>query len=537
MPTNIEARFTIHDNGTTTLRNIGKETKKAKKETESFGNTAANAGKKANNSQKQANETLKQTSKGYQQATEDVKTYIDAQGRLRDEKGKFLPMGGAGGVGGAAGTAGNPFRSWTVGAMSFAAAGYTVKKAWDAAMSAINASAMQKVQETTFQALTNSKEAGSALYDYVSAYARVSAFGREELANATTAYITYAKSTDQLERMIKLTERLYAKDPTQGAEGAVFAMRELLSGDTMSIKDRFNMSGFSGEKIRNFANTGDIEGMLDYVDQMFNRFGATQEVVDANYDNLITQTNIFASNMKTAIAESATPAMETLSGVMQKLNAEMAVGKYQPFINLMSNGMKLIGSGIAWVADNLNWLAPTIVGVTTAAIAYQGTLLLVKGATTAATAATAIMNVVTGAATGNFVKAAAGAVALAGGLAAIAAVSKKVDAQTDIDLSSAKAALANFENDFPSAMQANVPVEVANSAPIKVKGEVEIEEESLRYMLDIQGQKWLAKFTTATLAPQNVFNNTVIRETADFDEFTQTTIESLQTVLETAPTL
>ena len=46
MPTNIEARFTIHDNGTTTLRNIGKETKKAKKETEAFGNTAASAGKK-----------------------------------------------------------------------------------------------------------------------------------------------------------------------------------------------------------------------------------------------------------------------------------------------------------------------------------------------------------------------------------------------------------------------------------------------------------------------------------------------------------
>ena len=197
-------------------------------------------------------------------------------------------------------------------------------------MDAINLSAMQKVQETTFQALLNSKAAGSALYDYVSAYAKVSALGREDIANAVTAYSAYTKNADQLERMIKLTERLYAKDPTQGAEGAVFAMRELLSGDTMSIKDRFNMSGFSGETIRNFANTGDIEGMLDYVDQMFNRFGATQEVVDANFDNLTTQTNIFTSNLKTAIAESATPAMETLAGTMRRLNAEMDAGKYQP---------------------------------------------------------------------------------------------------------------------------------------------------------------------------------------------------------------
>ena len=153
-------------------------------------------------------------------------------------------------------------KAWGSGAVSIAAAAYTAKKAWDAAMGAINMAALQKVQETTFQALTNSKKAGSALYGYVSEYAKVSAFGREELANATTAYITYAKSTAQLERMIKLTERLYAKDPSQGAEGAVFAMRELLSGDTMSIKSRFNMSGFSGAKIRAFADTGDIEGLL-----------------------------------------------------------------------------------------------------------------------------------------------------------------------------------------------------------------------------------------------------------------------------------
>src|SRR5699024_6094838 len=156
-------------------------------------------------------------------------------------------------------------------------------------MSAINLSAMQQVQETTFQALLNSQEAGSALYDYVSAYARTSALGREDIANAVTAYSAYTKNIDQLEQLIKMTERLYAKDPTQGASGAVFAMRELLSGDTMSIKDRFNMSGFSGETIRNFANTGDIEGLLSYVDAQFNKFGATQAVVDANFDNLTTR--------------------------------------------------------------------------------------------------------------------------------------------------------------------------------------------------------------------------------------------------------
>lgn len=530
MSANLETKFIIHDNGSITLKNIGRETKKtqkefkkAKSESDSFGNTAAAAGKKSNNAQKQTNRTLKQTAKGYQEVTEEVNTYIDAQGRLRDEKGRFLPMGSAAGAGS------NPLRSWTADMMSFAAVGYTAKKAWDGAMKAINLSAMQKVQETTFQALLNHKEAGSALYDYVSAYAKISALGREEIANAVTAYTAYTKNADQLERLIKLTERLYAKDPSQGAEGAVFAMRELLSGDTMSIKDRFNMGGFSGETIRNFANTGDIEGLLDYVDQMFNKFGATQEVVDANYDNLITQTNIFASNMKTAIAESATPAMENLSGVMKRLNNDMSAGKFQPFIALMSNGMELIGSGVLWVADNLNWLAPAVFGVTTAFIIYKGVQM-------GATFALGIFQAVTALTTGNVIKLAGAVAGLVGGMAMMSKLSKDIDLQTDLDVSSAKEAFASFEKDLPG-LQKDVPVHVSNSAPIKVKGEVEIEEESLRYMLDIQGQKWLAKFTTATLAPQNIFNGTVIRETADFEEFTQATIDSLKTATETIPNI
>ncbi len=511
-----------------------KESKRLQKEVDQTGKASAKAADTATKGMQNTQKQIKQTTKEIEQqkkayndtAKEADKFYRDARGRLRDQRGRFVPDGGAsGGVGGAGGAGSGSFGGFSLaGAASFAAAGYAAKKAWDGAMGAINLSAMQKVQETTFQALLNHKEAGSALYDYVSAYAKVSALGREDLANAVTAYSTYTKDADQIERLIKLTERLYAKDPTQGAQGAAFAMKELLSGDTMSIKDRFNMSGFSGAKIRDFANSGDIEGMLDYVDEMFNRFGATQEVVDANYDNLITQTNIFSSNLKTAIAESATPAMEKLAGVMRKLNADMDAGKYQPFINLMANGMQLIGNGIAWVAENINWLAPAVVGVTTAFLIYKGTQLAVAATTAIVSAATNLM-------TGNLLGAASAALALVGGLAAVNAVSKNIDVKTDLDVESAKAKFAAFSDEL-STGNAKMPVEVSNSAPIKVKGEVEIEEESMRYMLDIQGKQWLAKFTTATIAPQNVFNGTVIRETADFDEFTQTTIDSLRTAIE-----
>lgn len=509
MAQTLDARFQIKDDGSVVLKNISKELHKVKSNTkdtskaaDAFGDTSVGATKRARKGHEELNNTIAGTEEAYKKLGEH-------QGNAEGWNS------GSSGV-----------RSLIGNAASFAAVGMAARKAWKGTMDAINHSALQKVQETTFQALLNSKEAGSALYDYVSAYAKVSALGREDVANAVTAYSSYTKNADQLERMIKLTERLYAKDPTQGAEGAVFAMKELLSGDTMSIKSRFNMSGFSGETIRNLANSGDIEGMLEYIDQMFNRFGATQEVVDANFDNLTTQTNIFTSNLKTAIAESATPAMETLAGTMRRLNSEMDAGKYQPFIALMSNGMELIGNGIAWVAENLNWLAPAVVGITTAFIVYKGVQMT-------ATAAMAIFKAVMALTTLDVVNLTAAIIGLIGGMAAMAAVSKKIDAGVSLDIETAKKQYAGLSANLPAA-GAKLPVEVANTSPIKVKGEVEIEEESMRYLLDIQGQKWLAKFSTATLAPQMIFNGTTIEKTTDFDEFADYALESLRTSVETA---
>lgn len=244
------------------------------------------------------------------------------------------------------------------------------------------------------------------------------------------------------------------------------------------------------------------------------------------FDNLTTQTNIFTSNLKTAIAESATPAMETLAGTMRRLNAEMDAGKYQPFIVLMANGMELIGSGIAWVAENLNWLAPAVLGGATAFIVYKGVQMT-------ATAAMAIFKAVTALTTLDVVNLTAAVAGLVGGMAAMSAVSKQIDTGVEMDMESAKKQFADLSANLPAA-GAKLPVEVANSAPIKVKGEVEIEEESMRYLLDIQGQKWLAKFSTATLAPQMIFNGTTIEKTADFDEFAEYALESLRTSVETA---
>ena len=377
---------------------------------------------------------------------------------------------------------------------------YLAKKALDGTFAAINTAALQKVQETTFQALLKSDEAGSALYKYVGAYAEVSALGREDVAKGVTSFMTVTRDIDQIERLIKMTERLYAKDPTQGAEGAVFALKEALAGDVLSMRNRYGITGLSGESLR----AADAAGKIDQIDAALNQFGATQEVVDRNFNSLLTQANIFSSNLKTEIGEQATPVMNNLAQVMARLNANMEAGKYQPFINLMVNGMRLIGNGIAWVMENADKLIPVLGGVVTGLLAY-------KAAQQGAALWTMITDIAVKGLTGNWAE----AIGILAGVTAAAwgpsAAFSAIDAQIDTT------SLDEYKSAAGTAMQ-SIPVEIANEDPLKVTGEVEIEQENMKYLMDIAGAKFFAQYSTATLAPQYIVQNQTITKDADWME-------------------
>lgn len=385
--------------------------------------------------------------------------------------------------------------------MGLVSAAYLAKKALDLTFEGINTAALQKTQEITFQALLNSKEAGSYLYKYVGEYAKISALDRESTAKGVTTFLSFTRDINQIEQLIKMTERLYAKDPTQGAEGAVFALKEALEGDTLSLRNRFGISGLSGEKLR----ASDTTGKIEQIDSVLNRFGATQEVVDANYTNLTIQTEMFTSNLKTAIGEGATPAMNSLAEVMVRVNENMQAGKYQPFINLMVNGMSMIGRTMAFVAENANWLIPTLAGVVTALIACRTATLLMG-------TATLITGVAISAVTGNWIK--LGAV-IAGVAATAYMASKSLNDSAngfDVNLDEAKdltgKALAGTD----------IPVEITNTDPVKVTGEVEIEKENLEYWLDMAGKKFFAEFNANTVSPSVNFYGTQVSEKVDVEE-------------------
>lgn len=393
---------------------------------------------------------------------------------------------------------------------------YIGKKALDGMFGAINASALQQVQETTFQALLNSEKIGSQLYAYVGKYAKTSALGREDIAKGVTTFLTVTRDMAQIEQLIKMTERLYAKDPTQGAEGAVFALKEALSGDTISLRNRYGITGLSGESLR----AGDAASKIEQIDAVLNQFGATQAVVDKNFNNLTTQVNIFKSNFQTAMGEEATPVTRTLTETMIQLNQNMEAGKYQPFFNLMANGMRVVGTIINFVAMNADTLAKML-GTVVGAVLIYNTVMKTMAIVTAVTGAVA--QITTKGLWG--IVGAVGAVVAAGAMIGIMSKQFGELEKSTPDLSSLGANLATT----------SIPCEITNEDPLKVSGEVEIEEESLRYAMDLAGMKYFSKFSNTQNSNQVVVEQVVIEKTADASEVLRIVTEEIESGNEAGP--
>lgn len=405
---------------------------------------------------------------------------------------------------------------------SLVSTAYLARKAFGLLWDSIQTGAKQQVQRTTFQSLMKNQQLGNDLYDFVTAYAKKSALDRESLSSATTSFLAFTHDANQLQQLLNLTQRLYMFNPEQGAEGAVFALKEVLTGQTMSLKNRFNMNGVSAKQIQAFAEKGDISGTISYLDRVFNQFGATQGVVESNFKSLTVQMQLFKSNLMSALGDESSTAVQTLSGTFQRLNADMDAGKFEPFFILMANGTDLLARGIAWVAENANALAPIVAGAVTALVGYN----IAMGA---ASLANVIFGATAAAATGRVLTLIAAVGAIGVGVAVakntLGGVADKSNKQAQ-GLASAAAKFSKdqkslgFSPKVPNTVAA-VPTTVKNKSPIKVSGTVEIEKENQKYLFDLAAQKMINVFKMQQVVPQVTIQNQNVSKEVDVEEVNQ----------------
>lgn len=97
-----------------------------------------------------------------------------------------------------------------------------------------------------------------------------------EMLSSSKGLVAMTKNVDDLGNAWSIVERLQVLDPTQGTDGAAFALKEMWQGDSLSMVERFGLNKGELNKIKKM----DIPSQIAVINGMLNKMGVTQETVN-----------------------------------------------------------------------------------------------------------------------------------------------------------------------------------------------------------------------------------------------------------------
>ncbi|WP_213616523.1 hypothetical protein [Paenibacillus lactis] len=195
----------------------------------------------------------------------------------------------------------------------------TVKGAKSLFDKTIGAAAHYEISKTSFDAMFGkeyTKQAGQYL-DFLQERADISSLELSDFITGGRSFIPLTKDVEQLKKATNLMERLAALDPMQGSEGAALALREIFSGDTQSLVERFEMPRKALNEIKNL----DLPDQLRELDKLFEKMGASNELIEAQAKTSLGQYNKAIGRITTSLREMGTRGLEKIAPLLRDFNA------------------------------------------------------------------------------------------------------------------------------------------------------------------------------------------------------------------------
>lgn len=182
----------------------------------------------------------------------------------------------------------------------------------------------QEVDKLTLSALIQDTQKANKLFEMLMQKGLTSVFSDSDFMGAGKAFLPITKDLKEINALLGVTERLGSSNMLEGMTGASFAIREALSGDLVSLQERFNIPR---SMLKNaFKGADTVTEKVAALDSVLNKMGYTQKFVNDINQSASAQWQTFTSNIQTALAKTGVAAVEKLKKPLTELNAWLSSG-------------------------------------------------------------------------------------------------------------------------------------------------------------------------------------------------------------------
>lgn len=245
----------------------------------------------------------------------------------------------------------------------------------------------KSIENATAQlvAFTGSQEAAAEAIALVERRAANTPFAFDEMAQSAASLAATSRATGiSLEELLSLAERLAASNPSEGLEGAAFALREAFSGDFMSLQERFNIGKADIARIKEMGVS------VESLDQVLGELGITTELVSGLAQTFDGRMSTLIDTVTKVAGAFTEPIFDFFSGAI----ADFQIGLDENIANLEKDA-RWIGQVVAdvfqtiqeawggiWV-DNATMIMPIhrFAGIATTAVKGMWDKLILLGET------------------------------------------------------------------------------------------------------------------------------------------------------------
>ncbi|MFJ7855301.1 hypothetical protein ACIQX3_21420 [Peribacillus frigoritolerans] len=279
----------------------------------------------------------------------------DANGRLRDEQGRFVSSGSR--VSKSFSSMTSSSRNYTA-SLAGVAAGIGAVIGVQKTLNATVGAAMKMEQsQIVIEAMIDDKSLSTQYMKMIDKFAIDSpVLDTQAMYSNSKSFLAASTDLKELEKMWDLSERLVAVDPVQGVEGAVLALRELFSGDTQSLVERFELPRGALNDIKNLP----LKEQLAELDKLFNKMNMTKDLVKEMGNASLGIINRIKEALQVKLRDMGFQALASLKPMLEDLDKAVSAGNLDGFFNAMSQAFAFLGAEAAKFGEYIKTNWPTI---------------------------------------------------------------------------------------------------------------------------------------------------------------------------------